>query len=67
MKESLRSTVGELADKVDETFFIERSPFTTWNRTPAGVLHKLSDSWRTHLGDGRCLFGRRLFVDSSRW
>jgi hypothetical protein len=37
----LRKEVGEFADKVDETFFIERSLFTTWNRTPAGVLHKL--------------------------
>jgi hypothetical protein len=38
----LRDTVGLLAGKVDENFFIERSPCTTWNRTPAGVLHKLS-------------------------
>ena len=40
-EETLRSTVGEWADKADETFFIERSPFTTWNRSPTGVLHKL--------------------------
>jgi hypothetical protein len=38
----LANTVGESAGKVDETFFIERSQFTTWNRSPAGVLHKLS-------------------------
>ena len=38
----LKDTVGQLAGKVDETFFIERSQFTTRNRTPAGVLHKLS-------------------------
>ena len=40
-EQRLRETVGDLAEKVDEAFFIERSPFTTWNRTPAGVLHKL--------------------------
>jgi hypothetical protein len=40
-EERLRNTVGELANKVDGNFFVERSPFTTWNRTPAGVLHKL--------------------------
>jgi hypothetical protein len=37
----LKETVGELAERIDENFFIERSPFTTWNRSPAGVLHKL--------------------------
>jgi hypothetical protein len=39
-EERLRETVGDLT--VDEIFFVERSPFTTWNRSPAGVLHKLS-------------------------
>lgn len=39
-EERLREAVGDL--KVDEIFFVERSPFTTWNRTPAGALHKLS-------------------------
>jgi hypothetical protein len=38
----LREEVGELAGMVDESFFVSRSPVTTWNRTPAGVLHKLS-------------------------
>jgi hypothetical protein len=38
----LKETVGELADHVDEAFFTQRSPFTTWNRTPAGALHKIS-------------------------
>jgi hypothetical protein len=37
----LRSTVGDLAGKVDESYFIARSPVTTWNRTPAGFPHKL--------------------------
>jgi hypothetical protein len=41
-EELLKDTVGDLAGKVGEPFFIERSKFTTWNRTPAGVLHKLS-------------------------
>ena len=41
-EELLRDTVGELAAQVDECFFIDRSPVTPWNRTPAGVLHKLS-------------------------
>jgi hypothetical protein len=41
-EERLRDAVGDLAQKVDETFFVERSEFTTWNRSPAGVLHKLS-------------------------
>jgi hypothetical protein len=40
-EERLRNAVGELAGQVDENFFIGRSPFTTWNRTPAGALHKL--------------------------
>ena len=49
-EELLKETVsGDLI--VDESFFVERSPFTTWNRTPAGVLHKLSlpgeDVWVT--------------------
>jgi hypothetical protein len=38
----LKETVGKLANTVDETFLIERSPFTTWNRSPAGALHKLT-------------------------
>jgi hypothetical protein len=48
----LKETVGEMAQKADENFFIERSPFTTWNRSPAGALHKLSlpgeSIWATH-------------------
>jgi hypothetical protein len=37
----LSSTVGDLAGAVDASYFISRSPFSTWNRTPAGFLHKL--------------------------
>jgi hypothetical protein len=38
----LKDTVGDLAGKVGETFFVERSKFTTWNRTAAGFLHKIT-------------------------
>lgn len=37
----LKETVSDLAGQVDESFFIERSPVTTWNRTPAGFLHRI--------------------------
>lgn len=29
------------ADDIGEDYFIARSPFSTWNRSPAGFLHKL--------------------------
>jgi len=29
------------AVQIDDDYFIARSPFTTWNRSPAGFLHKL--------------------------
>jgi hypothetical protein len=41
-EERLREEVGPLVEEVDESFFIERTPFSTWNRSPAGVLHKLT-------------------------
>ena len=37
----LTSTVYDLAGKVDESYFVARSLFTTWNRSPAGFLHKV--------------------------
>ena len=39
-EERLRAEVGDF--RADNNFFIERSPVTTWNRSPAGFLHKLT-------------------------
>jgi hypothetical protein len=40
--EKLAAVAAKLqADDVDDDYFITRSPFTTWNRNPAGFLHKL--------------------------
>jgi hypothetical protein len=36
---SVASKLG--LDHIDDDYFIARSPYTTWNRNPAGFLHKL--------------------------
>jgi hypothetical protein len=61
-EERLRETVGDLAQNVNETFFVERSEFTTWNRTPAGVLHKLS-----LLGEHVWITGNDTSSDGCLW
>jgi hypothetical protein len=37
----LTAVADKLRHQVDDNFFIARSPFTTWNGSPAGFLHKL--------------------------
>jgi hypothetical protein len=37
----LTDTVASLTGEVDHSYFIARSPLTTWNRTPAGFLHQI--------------------------
>jgi hypothetical protein len=39
--EKLERVASKLESAINDNYFIARSPFTTWNRSPAGFLHKL--------------------------